>query len=148
LKVADDALKASVSAAKGAGVADDALKALGIGDDILKASKVGLPVVEAVTAGIPGVGEIVGAVGDAIQIGVAVGTYAKIGVYNKNLAKAVDAAQQPVTITDLASMANGPNGQAQLLTYLNAMAATNGQPPPVDKPTMTLKQIIAVSQSF
>ena len=124
------------------------MQGIGVADDIVKGVKVGMTAAEAVTAGIPVVGEIVAVVGDLVQVGMSVAAISQNAVFNQNLAAAVATAQKPVTTSDLASMANTPSGQAQLLMYLSAMASTHGQPPPVTQPTMTLQQIVTMASSL
>ncbi len=143
-----DELTAAVKGAKAIGIADDALKGIGIAEDIIKGIRVGTAVAGAATAGIPGVGEIVGAIADLIQIGLSTAAIVQNVVFNKNLESAAAAAEKPITLSDLAAMAKSPDGQSQLLMYLTAMASTNGQPPPVTKPTMTLQQIANLAQQM
>lgn len=148
VSVADDTVKAAAKAAKVAGVADEALSAVGVANDVLKGVKVGLTGVEMATIGIPVVGEVVAVIGDVIQIGMSVGAIASAAIFNQNLANTVATAQKPVTVADLVAMTQTATGQQQMTAYLTAMASTNGQPPTVTQPSMTLKQIVALSNSF
>ena len=114
----------------------------------VKAGRAGISLAETGASAIPVVGEIVDIVGTVVEIGMALGQYSAIKSFNKSFGQAVTQAEQPFTVNDLKAMVSSPTGGQQLFTYLGAMAATNGNPPPVAKPTQSLADIIKSSTAL
>lgn len=90
---------------------------------------------------IPVLGLVLGILADAVGVGITTVTYVQIGDFNKDFDNAYAQAQAPVTIDQLRAMTKDQSGQLGLFNYMMTMAATNGQPPDVPKPTMTRVQV-------
>ncbi|MDB5393802.1 MAG: hypothetical protein JWM91_1308, partial [Rhodospirillales bacterium] len=103
-----------------------------------------------VTAGdvVASVGVVLEVVGNAVQIGMAAAAYAQAADYNTAFQKAVNAANQPVTASDLKAMMSNSAGQQQIFNYLSTQLATAGQPPAPTQSYMTLSAILKITQSF
>lgn len=105
----------------------------------------GLETVDAITDFIPVVGLVVELVANVIQAGIAIAQYAQISDFNAAFAASVEKAQQTVSIAEMRQMMSGDLGKQQMMSYLAAMAATNGNAPPVSKPTRSLGEIITIA---
>jgi len=112
------------------------------GEDAAKA-------VQALSSLMETAGEFLGPVGLALELAgnvmqavTGAVEYAQIGTYNTAFKQAVEQANKSVSVSDLKSMLGSSTGQQQVMGYLSAGIAVNGELPPPTVATKSLNQIL------
>jgi hypothetical protein len=117
---------------------------------LIKEANMGSKVASSVTAALGSVGAIAEVVGAVVQIGTSAAAYAQQAQFNVAFQGAIQAANQPVTISDLQSMLSGssPEMPAYLSAYLSTGPAGVSQTFNANQPTQSLNGILSITTHF